>query len=101
MTLTNLKDVQPKNIIILRDLPRYKPNQQEKRKETGIEDLETRIPTSKTTNIDSYKLYTRYMLTHLDTFFNFYGSSSAKGRFTLYQGRQRAPELMVDLPING
>ncbi|ORE05537.1 hypothetical protein BCV72DRAFT_330764 [Rhizopus microsporus var. microsporus] len=36
----------------------------------------------------------------MDRLFTFYGFSTAKYRFNLYQGKQRAPEMMVNMLLN-
>lgn len=40
-------------------------------------------------------MYQSYEITHRAIVFEFYGYKNAKYRFTLYQGRRRAPEEMV------
>ncbi|KAI8968532.1 hypothetical protein BDF20DRAFT_839628 [Mycotypha africana] len=65
---------------------------------TGIDLVESQIPSSKTSRLGVYEAFTSYMLNNLDALFSFYGHETAKDRFTLYQGRQRAPETMANIP---
>ncbi|KAI7899543.1 uncharacterized protein BX663DRAFT_521252 [Cokeromyces recurvatus] len=41
------------------------------------------------------------MLEHIDVLFDFYKDTSDESRFALYQGRQRAPEIMTNILLNG
>ncbi|KAG0920399.1 hypothetical protein G6F32_015620 [Rhizopus arrhizus] len=41
------------------------------------------------------------MLTHLDKLLDFYGKDTAHHRFQLYQGRQRALEMMANMLTHG
>lgn len=72
---------------------RYLADQQKRKKEAGMTKLESEIP--------SYCSYITYMLNHLGAFFAFYNATTAKDRFFLYQGRQRAPEKMVEMLVSG
>ncbi|KAG0931403.1 hypothetical protein G6F30_011222 [Rhizopus arrhizus] len=68
---------------------------------SGIKTIESQIPTSKTAAVGSYDQYVKYMLTHLDKLLDFYGKDTAHHRFQLYQGRQRAPEMMANMLTHG
>ncbi|KAG0875676.1 hypothetical protein G6F15_010288 [Rhizopus arrhizus] len=68
---------------------------------SGIKTIESQIPTSKTAAVGSYDQYVKYMLTHLDKLLDFYGKDTAHHRFQLYQGRQRAPEMMANILTHG
>ncbi|GAA5794871.1 hypothetical protein HPULCUR_000219 [Helicostylum pulchrum] len=74
---------------------------QVRRCEEGITVIESGIPTSKSLDTASFLSYAEYMLSHLDALFTFYGLQTAKIRFNLYQGRQRAPEYMVNMLLDG
>ncbi|KAG0871841.1 hypothetical protein G6F16_005603 [Rhizopus arrhizus] len=68
---------------------------------SGIKTIESQIPTPKTAAVGSYDQYVKYMLTHLDKLLDFYGKDTAHHRFQLYQGRQRAPEMMANMLTHG
>ncbi|KAG1277309.1 hypothetical protein G6F57_008684 [Rhizopus arrhizus] len=68
---------------------------------SGIKTIESQIPTPKTVAVGSYDQYVKYMLTHLDKLLDFYGKDTAHHRFQLYQGRQRAPEMMANMLTHG
>ncbi|KAG1351653.1 hypothetical protein G6F62_002919 [Rhizopus arrhizus] len=72
-----------------------------KKKGSGIKTIESQIPTPKTAAVGSYDQYVKYMLTHLDKLLDFYGKDIAHHRFQLYQGRQRAPEMMANMLTHG
>ncbi|KAG1154867.1 hypothetical protein G6F37_009064 [Rhizopus arrhizus] len=68
---------------------------------SGIKTIESQIPTPKTAAVGSYDQYVKYTLTHLDRLLDFYGKDTAHYRFQLYQGRQRAPEMMANMLTHG
>lgn len=80
---------------------RYVANMNRQKKQNGIGKIESGMPSAKTMNPESYKTYLDYFLTHLKSLFDFYNSETAKEKFFLYQGRQRAPAKMVELLIDG
>ncbi|CEI95016.1 hypothetical protein RMCBS344292_09217 [Rhizopus microsporus] len=69
--------------------------------EKGIKEIETSIPSPKTSQRAAYPVYIDYILTHVDTLLAFYDYKTAKDRFYLYQGRQRATEEMVNMLVHG
>jgi hypothetical protein len=69
--------------------------------ERGIKEIETSIPSPKTAECAAYLLYIKYILTHVGALFTFYDYKTAKDRFYLYQGRQRAAEEMVNMFVHG
>lgn len=79
----------------------YLAKLEKKKSDEGIKVIESAIPTSKTTSPNAYFQYVNYILTNKDVFFTFYGYQTAKDRFNLYQGRQRAPEMMANLLLHG
>ncbi|KAG1397538.1 hypothetical protein G6F60_008947 [Rhizopus arrhizus] len=68
---------------------------------SGIKTIESQIPTPKTPEVGPYDQYVKYTLTHLDKLLDFYGKGTAHHRFQLYQGRQRAPEMMANMLTHG
>lgn len=65
--------------------------------EDGITAIETAIPIAKTAKSSSYWRFASYM----NALLSFYNFSTAKDRFNLYQGRQRAPEMTVNRLLDG
>lgn len=59
------------------------------------------IPTAKTVNTLTYLQYVTYILLHLQKIVAFNRHSTAKNRFHLYQGVQRARQEMVNILVNG
>ncbi|KAI7907511.1 uncharacterized protein BX663DRAFT_491133, partial [Cokeromyces recurvatus] len=41
------------------------------------------------------------MLEYIDILFDFYKDTSGRSHFALYQGRQRASEIMTNILLNG
>ncbi|KAI8083224.1 uncharacterized protein B0P05DRAFT_47819 [Gilbertella persicaria] len=80
---------------------RFSAEQQKKKKACGIKTIETNIPTNKTANESLYMEYAIYMLENISRIFSFYNQETAKETFFLYQGRQRAPEQMVKMLLDG
>lgn len=72
-----------------------------KKKCAGILEIESKIPTPKTAELESYNDYIKYILTHLDKLLLFYNKATAHHHFQLYQGRQRAPEMVVNMLTHG
>lgn len=73
----------------------YSKRLQQEKDAAGITQIESVIPTAKTARNISFLRFADYMLSHIDRLFAFYGFHSAKSRFNLYQGKQRAPQMMV------
>lgn len=69
--------------------------------EQGIKDLETRIPSSKTSSVALYMNHFLYMLAHMDRFFDFYNFRTASINWNNYHGRQCALEEACNILING
>ena len=80
---------------------RYSADLNKQKNECGITIIESSIPTYKTSKPEIYMQYIKYTFNHLDTLFDFYGADTAKFRFFLYQGKQRAAELMVNMLLSG
>lgn len=71
------------------------------KKEKEISVIETSIPTAKTANAERYKVHICRVFENLKELLEFYDANTSEGSFFLYQGRQRAPEKLVDLLTNG
>ncbi|CEG75786.1 hypothetical protein RMATCC62417_10776 [Rhizopus microsporus] len=69
--------------------------------EKGRKDIENNIPSPKISQCDAYLVYIDYILTHVGALFTFYDYKTAKDRFYLYQGRQRATEEMMNMLVHG
>ncbi|GAA5816932.1 hypothetical protein MFLAVUS_010467 [Mucor flavus] len=80
---------------------RFSRKQNKLKNDTGIESLESEIPSPKTSKSSAYSDYVKYMLLDKDSFFGFYGKDTAKTRFQLYRGVQRATDQMANILING
>lgn len=68
---------------------------------SGVEAIESRIPTAKTIDINRMKEHIRYMLNNVESLFRFYNHQSTAFRFYDYQGRQRANDEMANILLNG
>lgn len=79
----------------------YQKKLQKKKDEAGVTIIESNTPTAKTTLDAVYNNYATYVLDNKEILFNFYGFQTAKDHFYLYQGRQKAPQIMVNMLING
>ncbi|KAF7721558.1 hypothetical protein EC973_004497 [Apophysomyces ossiformis] len=74
---------------------------QAEKKKACIEAIETDLETGKTQSLEVYDTYVRCTFQHMDALFAFYGPTKAEAQFRDYQGRQRAPEEMVNILTNG
>ncbi|KAK4510683.1 dTDP-fucopyranose mutase [Mucor velutinosus] len=79
----------------------YAKKLQQEKDTAGITAIESAIPSAKTARNTQFLRYVDYILANMDTLFTFYGFSTAKHRFNLYQGKQRAPDMMVNMLLNG
>jgi hypothetical protein len=79
----------------------YAKKLQQQKDQDGITEIESAIPTAKTTKSDTYLRHVEYMLANSTVLFTFYGRQTRRSRFNLYQGRQRAPEMMVNMLLHG
>ncbi len=79
----------------------YSKKLESRKNRSGILTIESQIPTPKTIEPDSYDYYIRYILAHLNKLLMFYGNDNAKYNFQLYQGRQRAPEMVANMLTHG
>ncbi|KAK4521625.1 uncharacterized protein ATC70_004155 [Mucor velutinosus] len=79
----------------------YAKKLQQEKDTAGITAIESAIPSAKTARNTQFLRYVDYILANMDTLFAFYGFSTAKHWFNLYQGKQRAPDMMVNMLLNG
>ncbi|EIE85546.1 hypothetical protein RO3G_10256 [Rhizopus delemar RA 99-880] len=79
----------------------YSKKTRVKKKCSGINTIESQIPTPKTAAVESYDQYVKYTLINLDKLLDFYGKDTAHHRFQLYQDRQRAPEMLANMLTHG
>ncbi|KAI9483236.1 MAG: hypothetical protein EXX96DRAFT_479415, partial [Benjaminiella poitrasii] len=80
---------------------KYSAKLQRLKDQHNITDIESRIPSNKTSSLAQYQAYTEYIFNNLDALFNFYGHHTSRDRFFLYQGRQRAPESLINMLLHG
>ncbi|CEI96835.1 hypothetical protein RMCBS344292_10985 [Rhizopus microsporus] len=71
------------------------------KKASGVEGIESQIPTPKTIDLDRMKQHIGYMLNNIESLFRFYNFLSAPFRFYAYQGTQRANAEMANILLNG
>lgn len=79
----------------------YSKRLQQMKDTAGITAIESATPTAKTARNITYCRFLDHILANMDRLFTFYGFDTAKDRFNLYQGKQRAPEMMVNLLLDG
>lgn len=79
----------------------YSRKLNDKKEQTGTQVIESNLPSKKTSVLSNYNMYIQYIIENIDTLLNFYNQDTAKSRFNLYQGRQRAPEIMGNMFIHG
>jgi hypothetical protein len=79
----------------------YSAHLQAEKDEAGIIRIEIVIPTSKTASALKYDLYINHVFQNYLALFSFYGYQRSEEKFSLYQGRQQAPQMMVNYLVNG
>ncbi|KAG2194004.1 hypothetical protein INT47_005006, partial [Mucor saturninus] len=75
--------------------------EQDRKKEQGVQTIETSIPSVKSAVADKYITHVKYMMQHQDTLFNFYNFQTARVKWCNYIGKQRALQDAVNILING
>lgn len=75
--------------------------EQERKKANQVEQIETNIPSPKTTSVISYRNYMTYMLRNFESLENFYNFQTARIHWSNYIGKQRAIEQAVNILVNG
>ena len=84
----------------LNGLTKYLSRLQKLKDNKDLASIETNILTQKTCSSIFYDRFVQYIIIYKDKLFTFYDKNAAKDRFFLYQGRQRAPEIMVNMLLN-
>jgi hypothetical protein len=68
----------------------------------SISDIESNIPSCKSTNVSDYVAWTVYVLLNLKYLFNFYNfESTAEDRWQNFVSKQASIEEAVNILING
>ncbi|KAI7891472.1 uncharacterized protein EV154DRAFT_442882 [Mucor mucedo] len=75
--------------------------EQDRKKEQGVQTIETNIPSVKSAVTDKYITHVKYMMQHKDTLFSFYNFQTARVKWCNYIGKQRALQDAVNILING
>ncbi|KAI7893251.1 uncharacterized protein EV154DRAFT_502204 [Mucor mucedo] len=75
--------------------------EQDRKKEQGVQTIETNIPSVKSEITDKYITHVKYMMQHQDTLFNFYNLQTARVKWCNYIGKQHALQDAVNILING
>lgn len=75
--------------------------EQERKKANRIEQIETNVPSPKTTSDTNYKDHIIYMLRNFENLGNFYNFQIARIHWSNYIGKQRAIEQAVNILVNG
>ncbi|KAI7865456.1 uncharacterized protein EV154DRAFT_557220 [Mucor mucedo] len=74
--------------------------EQDRKKEQGVQTIETNIPSVKSAGADKYITHVKYMMQHQGTLFNFYNFQTARVKWCNYIGKQRALQDAVNILIN-
>ncbi|KAI8092428.1 uncharacterized protein B0P05DRAFT_577272 [Gilbertella persicaria] len=74
--------------------------EQDRKKRSDIEQIETHFPSPKTAKLQYYTKYVMYVLQHFRALANFYGFNTAKIKWCNYKGSQQAIENAVNILIN-
>ena len=67
---------------------------------SGIADIESRFPSTRTVRMEEYGEYLTYYFRHSQELKEFYTFETSKTSFENYQGRQRALEETANILIN-
>ena len=73
----------------------------QRKKETGITEVKTAIPTPKTCDEGKYYEYVGYVLVHVPDLYQFYGPKDGKLRYFKYKNKQKAISEAVNILANG
>lgn len=74
---------------------------QRRKNECGIAQLESNMPSPKTSLLTQYNIYIVYLLKHLRIFFNFYNKNTAEDNWCLFTAKKAALDEAVNILING
>ncbi|GAA5811239.1 hypothetical protein MFLAVUS_004671 [Mucor flavus] len=80
---------------------RRQRKEQDRKRISGIEQIETHIPSPKTTSCLQYVSHLEYMFQHMDALFGFYGFEAARIKWLKYVASQRSIEEAVNILLNG
>lgn len=76
-------------------------SEQDRKRRSGLEAIETNIPSPKTLSIEKYSSYITYMLEHLNTLHSFYNFETAKIKWLNYLASQKTIQESVNILLNG
>jgi hypothetical protein len=76
-------------------------DQQERRKDTGIDQVESRLSTKKTASCDLWISYCQAVFDNMPQFAAFYGTDFANDRFLNYVGRQKMEDEVTNIFVDG
>lgn len=80
---------------------RRQQKEQDRKRTSGIEQIEMHIPSPKTTSCLQYVSHLEYMFQHMDALFGFYGFEAARIKWLNYVASQRSIEEAVNILLNG
>ncbi|KAI8880210.1 hypothetical protein K501DRAFT_302399 [Backusella circina FSU 941] len=80
---------------------RRQRKEQELKRSLGIEEIESNIPTPKTTSCEQYISYIKYMFQHMNVLFDFYSFRTAAIKWRNYVGSQKRIQDAVNILLNG
>ncbi|KAI7900004.1 uncharacterized protein BX663DRAFT_440268 [Cokeromyces recurvatus] len=75
--------------------------EQDRKRRSNIEQIETHLPSPKTTNVQQYTEYIIYTLRHFQALTDFYGFNTARIKWCNYIGSQQAIENAINILIDG
>jgi hypothetical protein len=75
--------------------------QQVKKKDAGIDRLESTLPTKKTASPDEWILYCQAIFTNMSRLNSFYGTDFTNDRFLNYVGRQKMEGEVANIFVDG
>ncbi|GAA5801539.1 hypothetical protein HPULCUR_006987 [Helicostylum pulchrum] len=73
----------------------------EVKRRAGVSNIESNIPTTKTTSLVKYREHVRYIILYMADLFEFYGFNTSKMRWLNYMAEQKAQDAPVIILING
>ncbi|GAA5812996.1 hypothetical protein MFLAVUS_006462 [Mucor flavus] len=76
-------------------------SEQDRKGRSGLEAIETNIPSPKTLSIEKYSSYITYMIEHLNALHSFYNFETAKIKWLNYLASQKTIQESVNILLNG
>lgn len=76
-------------------------SEQGRKGRSGLEAIETNIPSPKTLSIEKYSSYITYMIEHLNALHSFYNFETAKIKWLNYLASQKTIQESVNILLNG